>query len=320
MDLVVYAIVFVVLLVGEVVYFRIADKFNIIDKPNERSSHTSITLRGGGIIFPFSVLAYFVTTGNLLWFALGTVLIAAISFIDDIRTLSGKVRILVHLLAVSLLFYQAELFSFHWAWIVLGYILVIGTINAYNFMDGINGMTGTYSLAVLVPLYISNIYSQFVDTHLIAYAILGTIVFLIFNFRRKAKCFAGDVGSVSMAFIVLFLLTLLIIKTGEYKYVLFLAVYGVDSVLTIIHRLFLGENIFKPHRRHLYQYLSNEIKWPHLVVSSIYAGIQAIISGWVLFTCQPLMWWHSVILLSTLGLAYIVLKRMILTGTIKPIE
>jgi len=250
---------------------------------------------------------------------MGLVVISIVSFIDDIKTLSGKVRILVHLVAVSLLFYQAEWFAYHWVWVVVGYVLVIGTINAYNFMDGINGITGAYSLSVLLPLYVLNSSYGFVDASFIIYSIIGVVVFLIFNFRQKAKCFAGDVGSVSMAFIVLFLLTQLIIFTGDYKYILLLAVYGVDSVLTIIHRLFLKENIFSAHRRHLYQYLSNEIKLPHLVVSAIYATIQAIIGIWLINTNATMLWWQPIAILIILGVLYITTKYLVLKGAIKPV-
>lgn len=319
MEFIIYPILFVVLLLAELLYFRIADKFNIIDKPNERSSHTSITLRGGGIIFPISLVLYFLYTGNYPWLVLGTVAIAAVSFIDDIKTLSGKVRILGHLIAVSLMFYDAGLFAFHWAWIIAAYILVIGTLNAYNFMDGINGITGAYSLAVLIPLYFTNINFPFADADIMLFVILSAVVFLLFNFRTKAKCFAGDVGSISMALIVLFLITKLILVTGDFKYILFLAVYGVDAVLTIAHRIILKENIFKAHRRHLYQYLSNELKWPHLVVSSMYAIIQAVISGWVLYSCVAMQWWESVAILGFLGVLYIVVKSLIIKGVLKPI-
>lgn len=319
MEYIIYPILFVVLLLAELLYFRIADKFNIIDKPNARSSHTTITLRGGGIIFPISLVFYFLYTGNYPWLVLGTVAIAAVSFIDDIKNLSGKVRILVHLIAVSLMFYDAGLFAFHWAWIIAAYILVIGTLNAYNFMDGINGITGAYSLAVLIPLYFANNNFPFADADIMLFVILSAVVFLLFNFRKKAKCFAGDVGSISMALIILFLITKLILVTGDFKYILFLAVYGVDAVLTIAHRIILKENIFKAHRRHLYQYLSNELKWPHLVVSSMYAIIQAIISGWVLYSCVAMQWWESVAILGFLGVLYIVVKSLIIKGVLKPV-
>lgn len=316
----IYTIIFIALFIAEIIYFRIADRFNIIDKPNERSSHTSITLRGGGVIFVLPLLIYFfVSNFSFPWFTVGFLLIAVVSFVDDIKDLPGRIRILIHLAAVSLLFYDAGVFE-QAVWVVpIAYILVIGTINAYNFMDGINGITGAYSLVFLLSALAVNNTFGFVANDFIIYPILGVLVFLYFNFRKKAKCFLGDVGSVSMAFLVLFLLTLIIIKTGEYKYILFLGVYGVDSVLTIAHRLLLKENIFKAHRRHLYQYLSNEIKLPHLAVATLYAVLQAIINvGVILIPSISFIQFAGVLLV--LGAVYIVAKRMIVTGAIKPVS
>src|SRR5690606_40901367 len=88
----------------------------------------------------------------------------------------------------------------------------------------------------------------------------------------------GDVGSVSMAFIIAFVIIALIMVTGKWELIAFVAVYGVDAVLTIIHRLSKKENIFKPHRSHLYQYLANEMKIPHVAVSALYAFLQLMIS------------------------------------------
>ena len=84
-----YLLILVLLFLAELFYFRIADKCNIIDKPNERSSHTRITLRGGGIIFFFGALAYFLTNQfEYPWFMLALTLITFISFVDDIRSTS----------------------------------------------------------------------------------------------------------------------------------------------------------------------------------------------------------------------------------------
>lgn len=320
MEFITYPILFVVLTVMELLYFRIADRFNIIDKPNERSSHTAITLRGGGVIFVLPPLIYCALNGGeYLWFAVGLLLISAISFVDDVRSLSGKIRVAVHLLAVSLMFVDLSIFSIHPAAIVIAYILVIGTINAYNFMDGINGITGAYSLVFLFAALLANQYTPFIQDEFIIYSAIGAIVFLMFNFRKKAKCFAGDVGSVAMAFVVLFLLIKLILTTEDYKYVLFLAVYGVDSVLTIVHRLILKQNIFVAHRLHLYQYLTNQLKWPHLAVSSLYAALQALVSAWVVFTSSVSIT-SFVLMLLGLGVVYVVAKRLIITNVIKPIS
>lgn len=277
-----------VLFVAELVYFRIADKFDIIDKPNQRSSHKSITLRGGGIIF-YIAIAYFAILFGFPYpyFMLGITLITFISFIDDVINLSSKVRILFHFSAMALMFMQWELFSgsMPWWYVVIAFIFCTGVINAYNFMDGINGITGGYSLVVLGALaYINCAVTQFVMPELIYIAIAGCLVFNFFNFRKKAKCFAGDCGSVAMAFIILFLLGKLIISTENISYIILLLLYGVDSILTIIHRLMLHENIFEAHRKHAYQIMANELKMPHLVVSLLYMALQTtIIAGYIAY-------------------------------------
>ena len=280
-----YLIILVLLFLVELFYFRIADKCNIIDKPNERSSHTRITLRGGGIIFFFGALAYFLTNQlEYPWFMLALTLITFISFVDDIRSTSQGLRLVFHFTAMALMFYQWGLFSLSWWWIIIALIICTGIINAYNFMDGINGITGGYSLVVLLSLaYINEEVTPFVEQDLIYTVIMSVLVFCFFNFRKKARCFAGDVGSVSIAFILLFLLGKLIIQTGDFSWIILLSVYGVDSVLTIFHRLMLHENIGLPHRKHLYQLMANELRIPHVVVSVIYMVLQFLIVAGLLW-------------------------------------
>ena len=257
----------------------------IIDKPNERSSHTRITLRGGGVIFYFGALVYFLTSGfEYPWFMLALTFVAIISFMDDIRSTSQKLRLVFHFSAMALMFYQWGLFSLSWWWIIIALIICTGIINAYNFMDGINGITGGYSLVVLLSLaYINEEVTPFVEQDLIYTVIMSVLVFCFFNFRKKARCFAGDVGSVSIAFILLFLLGKLIIQTGDFSWIILLSVYGVDSVLTIFHRLMLHENIGLPHRKHLYQLMANELRIPHVVVSVIYMVLQFLIVAGLLW-------------------------------------
>ena len=274
-----YIIILVLLFVAELFYFRVADKFNIIDKPNERSSHSRITLRGGGIIFYFGALAYFLSNyWEYPWFMLALTLITFISFVDDIRSTSQGLRLVFHFTAMALMFYQWGLFSLSWWWIIIALIICTGIINAYNFMDGINGITGGYSLVILGALaYINSEITAFAEPALINIVLCSVLVFCFFNFRKKAKCFAGDVGSVSIAFILLFLIGKLILTTGDFSWIILLVVYGVDSVLTIIHRLMLHENIGLPHRKHMYQLMANELRVPHVVVSFIYMVVQALI-------------------------------------------
>ena len=274
-----YVIILVLLFLAELFYFKVADKCNIIDKPNERSSHTRITLRGGGIIFYFGALAYFLTNHwEYPWFILALTLITFISFVDDIRSISQGLRLMLHFTAMALMFYQWGLFTLPWWWIIVALIVCTGIINAYNFMDGINGITGGYSLVILGALaYINTEITQFVEPALIYTVLCSVLVFCFFNFRKKAKCFAGDVGSVSIAFILLFLIGKLILKTEDFSWIILLAVYGVDSVLTIVHRLMLHENIGLPHRKHMYQLMANELKIPHVAVSLVYMFTQAVI-------------------------------------------
>lgn len=292
-----YVIITLAFFILMLVYFRIANKYNIIDKPNHRSAHTEITLRGGGIIFPIAFLLFFIITvwgklahlplqdsasenQNYLIFGIGFLLLCAISFVDDIYDISSKIRIIFHIIGVSFLLVFLDAFLVLPLWVIpLLYIFIIGILNAYNFMDGINGMTGLYSLTVLGSLlYVNQSIIEFTDRDFIIYPIIASLVFLFFNFRKKAKCFLGDIGSLGVAFWVMALIGLLIIETGQYKWILFLMVYGVETILTILERIRLKENIFEAHRRHLYQLFANDMKVSHLYISMGYAGIQLLIS------------------------------------------
>ncbi|MRX38739.1 UDP-GlcNAc--UDP-phosphate GlcNAc-1-phosphate transferase [Flavobacterium sp. LC2016-23] len=281
----IYTIIFLILFIIELLYFKVADRFNIIDKPNLRSSHSEITLRGGGIIFWFAALLYFVQNISYNYFFFtGITLVTLVSFWDDIQSLSTKIRISVHFLAISLIFYDLGVFiNLPPIAIVLAYIFAIGIINAYNFMDGINGITGLYTLVVMGSLwYVNKNVQLFTDASFIIYAMLASLVFLFFNYRKRAKCFAGDVGSIAIAFWVIFLILKLILITNSIIWLLFLAVYGVDAICTILHRLHLKQNIFEAHRLHFYQILSNEYKIQHRIVSLIYAITQSVISAIVI--------------------------------------
>ena len=290
-----YFAVFLVLFVLELIYFKIADRFNIIDKPNHRSSHTEITLRGGGIIFPIAFLLYFASSilyrkdtflPKEYWaFGLGLLILSMISFLDDILDLSTKLRLFFHFISVSLLIYFLGILFILPIWLLpIVFIFIIGVLNAYNFMDGINGITGVYSLVMLITFYYINQYGvAFTDAHFIIYPILASLVFLFFNFRKRAKCFAGDVGSMSIAFWVLALLGLLMVKTEDFTYLLFIAVYGIEVISTILQRIKLKENIFEAHRHHLYQLLVNQMKWSHLLVSTMYGVIQLLINFSIIY-------------------------------------
>lgn len=305
-----FAIIFILLALLELEYFRVADRFNIIDKPNLRSSHKTIVLRGGGIIFLFGVWLYAAFFGlNYPWFILGLTLIGVISFIDDIHSLPDSVRLVVQFAAMFLMFYQFGILNWHDWWIVLiALIVCVGITNAYNFMDGINGITGGYSIAVLLPLIYLNASDKFISQDYLYVVGLSLLVFCFFNFRKKAKCFAGDVGSITMAFILLFSLGLLILRTGDFAYIVFLAVYGADSILTICHRIMLHENLGEAHRKHAYQLMANELKMPHVTVSLLYMIVQLAISfGMIFWPFDHYVYLCMIIVL--LAAAYIVFMR-----------
>lgn len=300
----------------ELIYFFVAKKFNIIDKPNERSSHTNIVLRGGGIIFLFGAWLWSAFYGfNYPWFLAGLTLVAGISFIDDIHSLPDSFRLVVQFVAALMAFYQLDILHLEMWWVVvLALIVYVGITNVINFMDGINGITAGYSLAVLVPMYLLNMKSDFVDESFITVTILSVLVFCIFNFRPKgkAKCFAGDVGSIGIAFILLFILGNIIIKTQDITYLLLLVVYGIDACLTILHRIMLHENLGEAHRKHAYQLMANELKIGHVKVSLLYMFIQAVISLVFIYTIPDTAlahWIYLVAVVIILALAYVLFMK-----------
>ena len=283
-------VILAIIVAFEMLYFKIADYFNIIDKPNQRSSHTKIVLRGGGIIFLIGAWVWSAFFGyQYPWFLAAVTLAAGVSFIDDIHSLPDSARLVVQFVAMGLMFYQLDMIHAHLWWaVILALIVCVGATNIYNFMDGINGITAGYSLAVLIPLLLlneipgqaGNDVGGFVETSFIVVTILSVLVFSYFNFRpkNKAKCFAGDVGSVGIAFVLLFMIGSLIMKTGDITWLIFLIVYGVDGCCTIVHRIMLHEHLGEAHRKHAYQIMANELGMSHVVVSLIYMAIQLVIS------------------------------------------
>lgn len=297
-----YLIIAVLLIAAELLYFRMANHFNIIDRPNERSSHSSIVLRGGGIVFTLSVIvwaAVMAVQGNdivpYLPFVGGLVLIAGVSFWDDVHSLPDSVRLVAQFVAMALMFWSMGIMHWDMWWIVLlALIVCVGAMNIINFMDGINGITAGYALAVLVPLLLLNRRMGFVEGSYLVVAIIGVLVFCLFNFRPKgkAKCFAGDVGSIGIAFVLLFAIGRLIVQTGDVTYLTLLLVYGVDGCCTIIHRIMLHENLGQAHRKHAYQLMANELGMSHVVVSLLYMLMQLVVSLGFIYLCPNKMLAH----------------------------
>lgn len=331
-SLITYLIIAIVLLALELIYFKIADKYNIIDKPNERSSHTSIVLRGGGIIFPLSMLVWVCLHGvfgdgsvvvNYLPFICGLILIAGVSFWDDVHSLPDSVRLVVQFIATGLMFWSivlnvgslSELAWYRLLFIgIVTLIVFVGATDVINFMDGINGITAGYALAVLVPLFLLNREEGFIEESYLVVAILGVLVFSFFNFRPrgKAKCFAGDVGSIGIAFIMLFATGSLIARTGDITWLIFLLVYGVDGCCTILHRIMLHENLGQAHRKHAYQLLANELGWSHVTVSLLYMALQLVVSLGFVYLCPDTVlahWVYLIVAILALAVAYVLFMK-----------
>lgn len=311
-----YILIFVLLVVIELIYFHIANRFNIIDKPNERSSHSTIVLRGGGIIFLIGAWIWSAFFGfQYPWWLMGLTLVAGVSFIDDICSLPDSLRLFVQFTAAIMAFNQLNIIHWNLWWlIILALIVYVGITNVINFMDGINGMTAGYSLSVLIPLILVNKGGLFVETSLIVVIIVSVLVFCVFNFRPKgkAKCFAGDVGSIGIAFILLFILGNVIIRTQDVTYLLLLVVYGIDACLTIMHRIMLHEDLGKAHRKHAYQLMANELKIGHVKVALLYMILQLAISLTFIYWVPDTLVAHWIYLGVTVGLltvAYLLFIR-----------
>lgn len=335
-----YSVIAVILLIAELGYFRIADKCNIIDKPNERSSHTTIVLRGGGIIFAISILVWmglqmvhgeWVTVQGYLPFVIGLVLICGISFWDDVKSLPDSLRMCVQVLSTLLMFWSINLglgFTVQGSWFwqvviaVVALFFCVGATNFINFMDGINGITAAYALAMLAPIALVNgsrfkvqgsSVPEFIEPSYLVVAIIGVLVFSFFNFRPKgkAKCFAGDVGSIGIAFIILFALGRLMLMTKDVTYIVFFLVYGIDGSLTIFHRILLHENLGQAHRKHAYQLMANELKMSHVVVSLLYMAMQLVVSLGFIYLCPDTVlahWIYLVVAGIVLAVAYVLFK------------
>lgn len=275
---------FLFLFLVEFVYIKLALKFKIVDIPNSRSSHTGVIVRGGGVVYIVAVLLFtFFCDGGYPFFIFGLILISIISFADDVCSLSPKFRLIMQILSVLIMFEDVNIYTYPLLCLALGCIVSVYVLNVYNFMDGINGMTGFYSLVVLFSFELLNRHDNYINASLIELLAMSIVVFGLFNFRVRARCFAGDVGSIGMGYCILFIMLKIVFRTHEPAYLIMGIVYGMDVTLTLIHRILLRENIFQPHRMFLFQLLANEGHCPQLIVSVSYALLQLLISLGIIY-------------------------------------
>ena len=233
----------------------------ILDRPNERSSHRVATPRGGGIAVIGSILLAWVVLARaesvpsgVVGIVLGAALLGAVSWFDDLRGLSPVVRLLAQAAAVAIgilvlpgprdLLYLAAI-SLLWIW----------WINLFNFMDGIDGLAGSEAAAIGAGLLLFGSVGAGADPALQAFvaAVTGAAIgFLIWNWS-PARVFLGDVGSVPLGYVLGFLLLGWAVR-GYWKIALILPLYFLaDATITLARRLLRGKRIWQAHREHFYQ-------------------------------------------------------------------
>ncbi len=273
-----FIISFLILTVVSILYYKYAIKTNIIDNPNHRSSHKKPTVRGGGILFFFAILLFFlyfkITTYT--YFLVGFILLSIMGFIDDKKELSAKIRFPFQLVAVFLILFDAGFFQNEIPLYIniVAFIIGVGFINAFNFMDGINSITGFYTTAIIIPLLYINEITPFLNANFFYVILTSIIIFGFYNFRKNALMFAGDVGSMALATTILFWIAKAILINNSPILILLGVIYGLDSALTIIYRIYLKENISEGHRKHLYQKFVDILNWTHLKVALLYGTLQ----------------------------------------------
>jgi len=312
-----YLLFFLSLILLSYLYFWLARRFKIVDIPNHRTMHKGATIRGGGLVVWIGMIGFsFVFSNPGIYFLVGLILIGATGFLDDLIDLSSKVRFPIQAISIILIIWQLQLIDGAVIWLLLTVIIGTGILNAFNFMDGINGITVGYSLVfVCTLLYIQHYQFSFIDVSYLHGYLLGLLAFGFFNFRKKAVCFAGDVGSLTIAFINIFLLMKLMVEVQSLRYLFLFSVYGIDTIFTIIQRIFRKENIFEAHKLHLFQEIVSRTRISHLGMTTIYMSIQLLIN-FVIISSYPAsissQWFIILVMLCLLSLLYIWFKSKLI--------
>ena len=310
-----YLIIFLLLSAGMFIYLKIAEKWSIVDQPNLRSSHQITTKRGAGILYLLAFIIYLVVSpNNNLTLILSGLILGGVGFIDDLKNLNFKIKLAIQLIVILSYLIVQDYLSLDWYYTILIFVFLIASINIFNFMDGINGLTILYSLSFLMSFYYINTeFISFINPNMLLVMIICNVIIGFLNIRTKAVCFIGDVGSISMGFLYATLALILMIKTNSFAPLVLIMVYAVDAGWTIMERLSLKENIFLPHRRHLYQILVNELRFSHILISISYFTIQMLLNMVWLLNYENI---NSGIFLSTtfiiLSICYLIIKKAVL--------
>ena len=260
---------------------RYLTRAGFLDLPGERSSHVRPTPKGGGVGLVVAFVWVAVVIGLPLFFWLPLLALAILSFVNDLRSLSAGVRLAAQFMA-ALLALGGALWAGHISWpvflILPALFFVVATTNCYNFMDGINGLAGITAVVAFACLLV---FGGAAETPLFSpiMAVMGALLgFLPFNLPR-AKLFMGDVGSIFLGFLFGLSVCLLAVSWTELLvFASFLFPFYADEAVTVVERLWRGESLLAPHRRHLYQFLANERGIAHWKVSALYAVIQIFVA------------------------------------------
>lgn len=260
-------------------------------------------------MFYAALLIGFILTGfQYKWFFIGLSLITLLSFMEDVRPQHWRLRMNVHTMAMLLMLYQWGLFQHYLIYGFMALIFCMWMVNAYTVMNEGHGMTVLYSLVTVLALWYINVYElYFIKPGILEALLPALLVFGTFNFCPVPKLLPNQVGSVALSYTIVFLISVLIIKTRGFYPLVLLAVYGIDTVLTLAHRLVKGKGVFKPHRMHLFQLLVDHAKVPSLLVAGIYAGGQALITVGYLLSKHP--YWYDLGVFVLGSVAYIVVRR-----------
>jgi hypothetical protein len=244
------------------------------------------------------------------WFFIGLSLITVLSFMEDVKPQHWRLRMNVHTMAMLLMLYQWGLFQHYLIFGFMALIFCMWMVNAYTIMDEGHGMTVLYSLVTVLALwYINTFQNEFIHKGILEALFPALLIFGTFNFCKKPMFKPNAVGSVAIAYTIVFLISMLVIKRREFDTVVLLAVYGVDTVLTFVQRLFAGKKVFMSHRLHLFQVLVDYHKMSGLWVAGIYAIVQTAISVGFLFTRHR--YWYALAVFVVCSTVYVLIRRWI---------
>ena len=324
-----------VILLSLKLYFPFAEKKGMLAGVNHRSSHTKPVITGAGFIFYISYVFYIISFVFSTWDApwplfIGISILAIVSFIDDLKDLWFFIRLVVQILAVTLMLYQIyvefsmEPFAMNASLLIIlaivGLIFSVGFVNLYNFMDGLNGMMVGITISALAIFALIDFFVvDFVDDLLLVYTAIPTLIFAFFNARRQAICFAGDVGAIVLGFVMVYMLVSLLMQTANVVYIFIFASIYLEAGMTVMQRLLAGQNIFKPHRIHMFQLLCNEHKHHHVKISAFYA-LNQLVFGAIIVTMNYYELNDLVQNLTVIGLftvetiLYFIYKRKLMGG------